>query len=288
MSFSFEKMSGATRARFGTMYRVPTATTKGWSMAMPVALHAVQRMLPVTSQWLEWSSEHSGWNALTTKTSDHVTLITGKQNTLKTSLLFQAAVSYASEGCHVTFISQQPFSCLPWAVHGMPRPNPVIMKRLKMLYLTNYDDLIGYLTTLHQGAMIPSVLVLDDLHLFLHSQNCQDGKQQLAVAKLCSLLVDTAHYLHSSSDTTSGVLISLQDAATAEPIMATVERVFKTRWHIHTGESSHIVANTNEYVLQAVHRTCAQVDCRLLLTFSSDRAEIRLKQISVEDIQDKS
>jgi len=40
-------------------------------------------------------------------------------------------------------------------------------------YLTSYDDLIGYLTTMHQGTMVPSVIVIDDLHLFLHSDNCQ-------------------------------------------------------------------------------------------------------------------
>jgi len=43
-------------------------------------LDIVQHMLPTTSQWLEWSTRHPGWDELTTRTSDAI-LITGKDNT---------------------------------------------------------------------------------------------------------------------------------------------------------------------------------------------------------------
>jgi len=45
-----------------------------------MALDIVQHMLPTTSQWLEWSTRHPGWDELTTRTSDAM-LITGKDNT---------------------------------------------------------------------------------------------------------------------------------------------------------------------------------------------------------------
>ena len=50
-----------------------------------MALDIVQHMLPTTSQWLEWSTRHPGWDELTTRTSDAM-LITGKDNTYACNL----------------------------------------------------------------------------------------------------------------------------------------------------------------------------------------------------------
>ena len=51
------------------------------------------------------------------KDSIHITFFSGK-----TLLLFQAAVSYASQGHNVTFISRRALNRMPMSVHGMTRP----------------------------------------------------------------------------------------------------------------------------------------------------------------------
>ena len=52
----------------------------------------------------------------------------------KTLLLFQAAVSYASQGHHVTFISRRPLTRMPLSVHGMTRPDVAgLLKTLTFL-----------------------------------------------------------------------------------------------------------------------------------------------------------
>ena len=54
---------------------------------------------------------------------------------LASSLLLQAAVSCNMSGGRVVCISTEPWQQLPKLVHGMPKPDPVLMHRVQMLYV---------------------------------------------------------------------------------------------------------------------------------------------------------
>lgn len=49
----------------------------------------------------------------------------------KTSLLFQAALSYSAEDLQVMFVCSKPWVKMPLCVHGMPRPDSSILRLLK-------------------------------------------------------------------------------------------------------------------------------------------------------------
>jgi len=52
---------------------------------------------------------------------------------LASSLLLQAAVSCNVSGGRVVYITTEPWQQLPKLVHGMPKPDPVLMHRVQML-----------------------------------------------------------------------------------------------------------------------------------------------------------
>jgi len=52
---------------------------------------------------------------------------------LASSLLLQAAVSCNACGGRVVYIAIAPWQQLPKLVHGMPKPDPVLMHRVQML-----------------------------------------------------------------------------------------------------------------------------------------------------------
>jgi len=55
---------------------------------------------------------------------------------LASGLLLQAGVSCNVGGGRVAYITSKPWQRLPMLVHGMPKPDPVLMQRLQMLYVT--------------------------------------------------------------------------------------------------------------------------------------------------------
>jgi len=55
---------------------------------------------------------------------------------LASCLLLQAGISCNVGGGRVDFITNKPWQQLPKLVHGMPKPDPVLMQRLQMLYVT--------------------------------------------------------------------------------------------------------------------------------------------------------
>ncbi|GFR16976.1 uncharacterized protein TNCT_291371 [Trichonephila clavata] len=59
--------------------------------------------------------------------------IIGDNNLLKSSLLFQAAISIASGGDQVFFICPKPLEYRPYHVEGMPEFSPLALQCVKMM-----------------------------------------------------------------------------------------------------------------------------------------------------------
>ncbi|ELU04656.1 hypothetical protein CAPTEDRAFT_222939 [Capitella teleta] len=148
-------------------------------------------ILPFGAPYLKWISSPPPATSL-----DNSLMIHASDPQMRTNLLFQAAVTHISLGSHVTFICSQPLPHLPLHVHAMPRPQPQVMALLKMMYISNYSDLVKFLASIHNQAVLPEVLIVDDLTGYTAgSQN--EASQVHAVARLCALLKDSLHFIHA-------------------------------------------------------------------------------------------
>lgn len=71
-------------------------------------------------------------------------LLAGPKMSGKTSLLFEMAFHFAENGEYVLFIASKSYTKLPFFVNGREQPSSAVLRRIKIMYLTNYDDLIKY------------------------------------------------------------------------------------------------------------------------------------------------
>lgn len=155
--------------------------------------------LPLTSPWLQAADKNQPalsqcLNKLNEETSPLV--LYGDAFCGKTVLLFQAAVAYASQDYHVTFISRQPLSRMPYSVHGMIRPETAgLLSTLTFLYMKDVKDLISYLSEIHTRTLLPDVLIVDDLEHYL--RQLHNLSPEAGSAKLCALLVDALAFIRS-------------------------------------------------------------------------------------------
>eukprot|EP00057_Strongylocentrotus_purpuratus_P025515 XP_011679989.1 PREDICTED: uncharacterized protein LOC580415 [Strongylocentrotus purpuratus] len=124
-------------------------------------------------------------------------LVTGEHGSGKTALLFQCAISLAQEGHHVTFVTPTKFQSLPPAVEGATTQDPLLMKRINIMYFQDRPALIRYLSHLHTKAPLPHAIIVDDIDYYASHPQAADLPSSVSV--LCSYLVDAVTFVSNKS-----------------------------------------------------------------------------------------
>lgn len=76
-------------------------------------------------------------------------MLVGPNSCGKTSLLFEHAITCAENGDSVVFIAPETFTKLPLFVNERKQPSTGVLKRINMVYLANYVELIEYFASGH-------------------------------------------------------------------------------------------------------------------------------------------
>lgn len=92
----------------------------------------------------------------------------GDKHACKTSLLFQAGVSKASENEKVVYIGPEKLAALPLHIHGMPKAIPSVTRHIKLMYMKTAADVIQFLSQIHVGTALPGVILFDDVHFYVN------------------------------------------------------------------------------------------------------------------------
>ena len=71
-------------------------------------------------------------------------LLAGQKMSGKPSLLFEMAFHFAENGEYVLLMASKSYTKLLFFVNGRELPSSALLKRIKITYLPNYDDLIKY------------------------------------------------------------------------------------------------------------------------------------------------
>ncbi|RUS91815.1 hypothetical protein EGW08_000386 [Elysia chlorotica] len=122
-------------------------------------------------------------------------VIIGPDTADKTSLVFQAAVSAASIGQNVTHICTHPIKRLPAPIHGMPLPEPSIMKNVDFLYLEESSELISWFANVHIMSELPDLIIVEDV--LTYASHLNDNLLEKSLARLCATMVDAAAWIAS-------------------------------------------------------------------------------------------
>ncbi|XP_063423791.1 uncharacterized protein LOC134707715 [Mytilus trossulus] len=159
----------------------------------------VHYIFPVgCSPWLKSPEE-------TEVNSSEISTIISDTDHLSLSLLFQAAVSYASEELDVTFICQKPLATLPKTVHGMPQPDAKTIGTVKFLYLSTEEELTEYCSSVHLKTILPDILIVSDFHHYLSDGHSSLGEH--TAARLLALILDTFCYIKNKKNSSNNALL---------------------------------------------------------------------------------
>lgn len=158
-------------------------------------------MFPLTSPWCkeqDSSSKHIPKLIESLNAHTFPCIIFGENQIGKTTLLFQAAVSYANKDVSVLYICHQPLTKMPLGVHGMPHPDAQVLRNVKFIYMKKTEELIEYCSSVHTKPVLPDVIIIDDVDIYLEQMK-EDGIEH-GTAKLCALLVDATTFIKGKND----------------------------------------------------------------------------------------
>ncbi|XP_076297949.1 uncharacterized protein LOC143217488 [Lasioglossum baleicum] len=110
---------------------------------------------------------------------------------LSKSFMFEAAIYWAEEGHRVVYITPAPLDSLPAACHDRSNPAPAAFKLMRFMYLENYEALVQKLTELHTFAILPSILLIDDMDAYIKDYGKTESMHDMHIAKTCALILDT-------------------------------------------------------------------------------------------------
>ncbi|XP_035252783.1 ATPase SWSAP1 [Anguilla anguilla] len=193
----------------------------------------------------------TGWNT-------SPCMIVGERCGIKTSLLFLAAVTAASElGVKVLFLTPTPIQKLPAPLQdSLANLNPDGLKKIKFMYPRSQEELLQDVASLHESACgsaaPPSLLIVDGLERYLGAGpgagtgpgGSPQGDGWLAVAHISALLVDTAAFLGRKLEERGGagascrVLVSFDterqghapgELPAQDPVLSVLDRYFPVR-----------------------------------------------------------
>ena len=91
----------------------------------------------------------SGSNKTPVTDSTGRCLLAGPPKCGKTALLFEYALSFATEGRRVLFISPKKYGAVPPAVQNREKPAPELLRNIQFYYPRDSTELIKLLTSLH-------------------------------------------------------------------------------------------------------------------------------------------
>ncbi|GFW63774.1 hypothetical protein TNCV_3743821 [Trichonephila clavipes] len=117
---------------------------------------------------------------------------------LKSSLLFQAAISIASGGDQVFFICPKSLEYRPYHVEGMPEFSPLVLQCVKMIYIEKPSDLLLYLCEFHTKESFPAAIMIDDIQYYV-SHLSQEQSKEAAMVKLFAMLEDTVAFINQKN-----------------------------------------------------------------------------------------
>ncbi|XP_041353968.1 ATPase SWSAP1-like [Gigantopelta aegis] len=204
-------------------------------------------MLPLISPWWSSAENLSDLGRVLLEDKRPVVLI-GNKGSGKTSMLFQSAVTYASEGGTVVFICHQPLSQIPLTVHGMPSPDPSVLQSVRFLYMSDVKELVEFCASIHTRACLPSVIIVDNMDSYVHQLkgNCVEH----AAAKLCAMLMDTANFIQYKSKKACLVVMSASDTIKSLPSILkqfNMNPVFIEKSdHSSSGKECKLLAKTSQ------------------------------------------
>ncbi|KAJ8254273.1 hypothetical protein COCON_G00208850 [Conger conger] len=185
----------------------------------------------------------TGWNT-------SPCMIVGERCGVKTSLLFLAAVTAASElGVKVLFLTPTPIQKLPGPLQdSLANLNPDGLKKIKFMYPRSREELLQDVASLHESACGPaapaSLLILDGLERYLGAGAGPETEEQLAAAHIAALLADTAAFLTGKLEERGGacapcrVIVSFDtgrlghagsELPAPDPVLSVLDRYFPVR-----------------------------------------------------------
>ncbi|GIY09221.1 uncharacterized protein CDAR_15281 [Caerostris darwini] len=164
----------------------------------------------------------------------------GDDNLLKSSFLFQAALSIAKEGDQVFFICPTPLENRPYHVLDLPEPSHLVLQCIKMIYIEKPSDLLQYLCEFHTKETFPAAIMIDDIQYYV-SHLDQDGNKEASLVKLFAILEDTVVFIREACHR----MISLSRSSCSKNY---IKRYFRELWHVSNGEKEGEYFLTDEQV----------------------------------------
>lgn len=227
--------------------------------------------LPLTSTWLQ-TEKTEDQSKLTRclkmlSNENRPLVFLGNECCGKTVLLFQAAVAYASQNYHVTYISRSPLTQMPLSVHGMTRPETAgLLKTLTFMYMNKVQNLVEFCASIHTKSLVPDIVIVDDLEYYLDQS--VDPSPEAGCARLLALLEDTQSYIQSKS----GLCIMMMGCHKKQPYVTQIFRQLRIT-------DAHI---TTEDFHEKLYRLCVQGKTAALdLTYQIQSSGLFVKTVTV-------
>ncbi|KAJ8251769.1 hypothetical protein GJAV_G00225240 [Gymnothorax javanicus] len=187
-----------------------------------------------------------------TNWSSPTCMIVGDHCGVKTSLLFLAAITAASElGIKVFFLSPTPIQKLPGSLQdSLAHLNPDDLKKINFKYPKSRQEMLQDVATLHEfasgPAAPPSLIIVDRLEHYVGvgSGAGLEREDQQAAAHIAALLADTAAFLSRKLEERGGasapcrVIVSFDsnrqghassEAQALDPVLHILDRYFPVR-----------------------------------------------------------
>eukprot|EP00794_Sanderia_malayensis_P011905 gene11905-13139_t len=130
-----------------------------------------------------------------TDKNNRALLLAGPSKSARTSFLFEVAFTHATAGQKVLFISPRKIANLPCLLSNREQPSNEILSRINIVYLTEKNQIIEFMASVHLNYKDPIDLVLvDDADDFYLNQDKRN--QLISQAKVLSFISDAVYYLN--------------------------------------------------------------------------------------------
>ena len=181
-------------------------------------------MFPVGSSWLK--------GQVVAEINENSSLVLISQNTgYATPLLFQAACTLACQGQSVSYICPEPMSNLPTPVHGMPRPDPSCAKLITFLYLKTGQELLDFLSGIHEQSFLPQHLIVQELDKY--AATLEEHYPERSIAKLCVMLRDVQQFISYKRDKSHLLVSASHSLGQPDRFTSVYQKYFKNCYHLN-------------------------------------------------------
>ncbi|XP_046580757.1 uncharacterized protein LOC124288284 [Haliotis rubra] len=229
---------------------------------------ALFRMFPMTSPWMTPANNDLDLIKKMAQDKPAGVIVTGPSTVGKTSLLFQCAVTHATENLTVTFICRHPLSRLPLPVHGMPTPDPSVLQSVKFLYLSDASELIGWCANIHMTSCLPDVVIIDDIDMYASDMKKHGVEHDTAT--VLAMVVDAAAYIRQKTRSCS-LVMSAGNGVKAVHSLA-------TQFHLSVNHVQACKDSPMDFLLS----TPVTDGAKLCVTYTMDSSVIRVRHLQLE------